>query len=159
MKNFLTILILIFSLQNIFAQGPPPDMNEDKIEPLRIAFLTKYLDLTTDEAQKFWPVYNNMRTELKVIMDNEKYLKNGKNITEMNDDELNKLINSHFDNDQKILDLKKKYVSEFKKVLPLKKVALLADAENEFKRQMINHANDKKQGGPGGPGGNKPDNH
>ncbi|MFI5171334.1 MAG: hypothetical protein ACHQFW_03035 [Chitinophagales bacterium] len=157
MKKLITIFLLTFSIHNAFTQGPPPDMDEDKIEPLRIAFLTKYLELTTEEAQKFWPVYNNMRAELKVIMDSEKNLKNGKSINDMTDEELNKLINSHFENDQKILDLKKKYVAEFKKVIPLRKVALLADAENEFKRQMIQHANEKKQGPPpGGPGGNKP---
>ncbi len=141
-----------------FSQGPPPpDFDEDKIEPLRIAFLTKYLDLSSEEAQKFWPVYNKMHDEMKSVFEKDKALKTGKEIKDMTDEELNKFINAHFENDQKMLDIKKKYAEEFKKVLPLQKVALLTDAENEFKRQMIQHAKDKKEGGPGGPGGNKPD--
>ena len=123
--------------------------DEEKIEPLRIAFLTKYLELTSEEAQKFWPVYNKMRDEIKVVMDADKALKDGKSINDMNDEELNTFINSHFENDQKMLDIKKKYAEEFKKVLSLRKVALLADAENEFKRQMIQHASEKQKGPKG----------
>lgn len=149
MKKLTIIFLLGLFSTAVFSQGPPPPMfDEEKIEPLRIAFLTKYLDLTSEEAQKFWPVYNKMRDENKVVMDADKALKDGKSINDMNEEELNKFITSHFENDQKMLDLKKKYAEEFKKVLPLKKVALLADAENEFKRQMIQHASEKK--GPKG---------
>ena len=145
MKKLTIIFLLGLFSTAAFSQGPPPPMfDEEKIEPLRIAFLTKYLDLTSEEAQKFWPVYNKMRDEIKIVIDADKALKDGKSINDMNEEELNKFISSHFENDQKMLDLKKKYAEEFKKVLPLKKVALLADAENEFKRQMIQHASEKR---------------
>ena len=150
MKKLTLLFLLGLFSTAVFSQGPPPPMFDDeKIEPLRIAFLTKYLELTSEEAQKFWPVYNKMRDEIKVVMDADKALKDGKSVNDMNDEELNKFITSHFENDQKMLDLKKKYAEEFKKVLPLRKVALLADAENEFKRQMIQHATEKRQGPPG----------
>lgn len=160
MKKLFILLTLTLATHAAFSQGPPPppDVDDDKIEPLRIAFLTKYLELTSEEAQKFWPVYNQMRAEMKVIADKEDNLRSGKSINDMTDEELNKLIAAHLDNEQKMLDIKKKYAEEFKKVLPLRKVALLADAENEFKREMIKHAKDR-QGPPpfdGGPGGNKP---
>lgn len=159
MKRTFIIAIMMLAAAAGFAQGPPgpPPVDEEKIEALRIAFLTRYLDLSAEEAQKFWPVYNNMQDELKVIQDKEKDLRNGKKIDEMSDEELNKMINAHFENEQKLLDIKKKYAEEFKKVLSIKKVALLADAENEFKREMLKHARDK-QGPPGGgkPGGNNP---
>ena len=150
MKKLAIILLFGVFSATAYSQGPPPPMfDEEKIEPLRIAFLTKYLELTSEEAQKFWPVYNKMRDEIKVVMDADKALKDGKSINDMNDEELNKFINSHLENDQKMLDIKKKYAEEFKKVLSLRKVALLADAENEFKRQMIQHATEKRQGPPG----------
>ena len=156
MKNYLIALLLCIT-GVAKAQGPPPPppgLDDEKIEALRIAFLTKYLDLSTDEAQKFWPVYNDMQEEMDVIKEKEKDLRKGKEIDKMTDEELNKMISSHFENEQKMLDIKKKYLEEFKKVLPLKKVALLADAENEFKREMMKHARDKQ--GPPPPGGGKP---
>jgi len=161
MKRTIILTLLILVAAAGFSQGPPgpPPFDEEKIEALRIAFLTRYLDLSSDEAQKFWPVYNKMQDELKVILDKEKDLRNGKKIDEMSDEELAKMINSHFDNEQKLLDIKKKYAEEFKKVLSLKKVALLADAENEFKRVMLKHARDKQGPPPGGgkPNGGEPD--
>ncbi len=159
MKKLFTILTFALIAATGFTQGPPgppPGMDDDKIEALRIAFLTKYLELTTDEAQKFWPVFNQMHTEMKAISEKEENLKNGKSINDMTDEELTKLINSHFENEQKMLDLKKKYAEEFKKILPLRKVALLSDAENAFKREMIKHAKERQGPPPGGPGGNKP---
>lgn len=160
MKKLIAVSFLALLVRVGFTQGPPPPppgMDEDKIEALRVAFLTKYLDLSTEEAQKFWPVYNNMQKELDVIKEKEKDLRKGADVDKMSDDDLNKMINQHFENEQKMLDIKKKYLDEFKKVLPLKKVALLADAENEFKREMMKHARDKQGPPPGGrPGGNEP---
>lgn len=157
MKKFILLTIIASFAKFGFAQGPPPPpgMDDEKVEALRIAFLTKYLDLSTDEAQKFWPVYNQMRAELKVVMDKEMDLRKGKSVNDMKDDELNKLINAHFDNEQAMLDIKRKYAEEFIKVLPLRKIALLADAENEFKREVLKNFRDKQgpPGGPGGPGG------
>ena len=155
MKRILLIALIATLATAGFAQGPPPPGPEDeKIEALRIAFLTRYLELTTDEAQKFWPIYNQMHDELKVVMDKEMDLRKGKSINDMSDEELTKLISAHFANEQAILDIKKKYAEEFKKVLPLRKVAMLADAENEFKREVLKNFKEKQGPPPGGmPGG------
>jgi len=149
MKKYILLPLLSLITGIAIAQGPP---DPDKIEALRVAFLTKYLDLSTEEAQKFWPVYNTMQKEIEVIRTKEENLRNGKKVEEMTDEELNKLINEHFDNEQKLLDIKRKYLEEYKKVLPLKKVALLADAENAFRRELMQHAKDKHN-----PGGGKPE--
>ncbi len=72
MKKFLPILMLLLSVQ-IFAQDEtttPIDPGErakiaQSVEALKIAFMTKELNLTTEEAQKFWPIYNGFSSELK----------------------------------------------------------------------------------------------
>jgi len=153
MKHYLMLPLLLVICKIAIAQSPPPPpppppMDDDKIEALRVAFLTKYLDLSTEEAQKFWPVYNAMQKEIDAVRTSESDLRKGKDVDAMTDEELNKMINQHFDNEQKLLDIKKKYLEEFKKILSLKKVALLADAENEFKREVMKHARDKKGQGP-----------
>lgn len=159
MKKYLLLPLILMISHLAIAQGPPgpPPLDEDKIEALRVAFLTKYLDLSTEEAQKFWPVYNAMQKEIDVVRTAENDLRKGKDVNTMTDEELNKMINQHFENEQKLLDIKKKYLEEFKKVLPLKKVALLADAENAFKREVMKHAKERHdQEGPGGKSGGKP---
>lgn len=146
MKKLAINGIIILMSHFGFTQGPPPPgaPDEEKIESLRIAFLTDYLSLSPEESQKFWPVYNLMRDEIKAVMDKEMTLIKKRDINTLSDAELSKLINEHFENEQKMLDIKKKYAEEFKKILPLKKVALLADAENEFKRKLLEYAKDKK---------------
>ena len=44
----------------------------DKIEALRIAFISQQLNLTPQEAQKFWPVYNQFRGDMKTLHQNFK---------------------------------------------------------------------------------------
>ena len=53
MKTITSIVFIIsFSILS-FSQG-----NRDKIKTLKIAFITEKLDLSEQEAQKFWPIYN-----------------------------------------------------------------------------------------------------
>ena len=66
---------------------------------LKIAFVTKQLALTTDEAQKFWPVYYNYMGELKKARQERK------------DD------NDVLSFEENVLNIRKKYSTDFKKVL------------------------------------------
>jgi hypothetical protein len=63
MKTIFTLLVFFF----VFAQTSVAQdgQGNEKIEQLKIAFITKHLKLTTDEAQKFWPVYNQYEAEKK----------------------------------------------------------------------------------------------
>lgn len=152
MKKIISLTFCIITVMSAYAQldppphppGPPGGPDDEKTESLRIAFLSSYLNLTPEEGQKFWPVYNQMRDELKMVMDKEMQLQHDMDINKLSDAELNGLISSHFENEQQILNIKKKYAEEFKKVLPLKKVVLLADAENEFKRKLLEAAKERR---------------
>ena len=72
MKKYLLIILILFTVQ-IFAQEieePIENLPESKvsmqtIETLKTAYITKELNLSPDEAQKFWPTYNNFIGELK----------------------------------------------------------------------------------------------
>lgn len=73
MKNFLLISFL-FVAYPIFAQeNEAKDQDEvienskmaQSIDALKMAYITKELNLSPDEAQKFWPIYNNYSSELK----------------------------------------------------------------------------------------------
>jgi hypothetical protein len=57
MKRLLPILFLICTLNLFSQQSQDPDGS--RIEALKIAYLTKKLNLSPEEAQRFWPVYNN----------------------------------------------------------------------------------------------------
>ena len=64
MKKYLLIFfVMLGSLSQIKAQ------DGEKIQSLKIAFITQKLQLTPDEAQKFWPVYNQYDNEIRVCLE------------------------------------------------------------------------------------------
>ena len=65
MKTIFTLVAFFF----VFAQTSVAQEGQgnEKIEQLKIAFITKHLKLTTEEAQKFWPVYNQYEAEKKQV--------------------------------------------------------------------------------------------
>ncbi len=125
MKKYLLTLftIFIFSLAN--AQTGSGQRME-KIQALKIAFITQRLDLTSTEAEKFWPVYNKYEDEI-----------NNLRISNRNGDVL--------DNEQKLLDIKKKYSPSFEKILGPQKLNKLFNAEKEFRNVLIKSLKAQRQ--------------
>lgn len=141
MKKILFTLILLFTVSS-WAQ----ESKSDKVEALKIAFLTNKLELTAKEAQAFWPLYNEYNTKMDKLRKSKKSdfdeLKNkGENLSEK---ELEVFMNEIFATRQKELDLQKEYFEKYSKVLPMKKVALLYQAENQFKRELLRKIKEKK---------------
>lgn len=147
-KSFTLLVFLLLSFVS-FLQAQPEGKRED-IEALRIGFITQQLDLTPDEAKAFWPVYNKYHGEMEALRkDRATELLSAKvNFESMSDEEVSKLIDNEFNSRQKEIEIQRRYNSEFKKVLPVKKVAKLYRAEQLFKIKLISEM--KQQ--PGGPG-------
>lgn len=134
MKKYLLLILFFAGLAaKSYAQ---PEEQLKKLEAVQIAFLTKELNLSTEEAQKFWPVYNNYRSELlKVAKDN-------KDADVLEKDEL-------------VLNIRKKYKPEFKKVLNSEdRVNKIFKAEFAFKqmlrKELQNRQNNRRFGPQGG---------
>lgn len=159
-----TILVLAFFLSigigySQPAGSPPKNKTEqrqakkDNIESMKIAFLTTKLELTPEEAQKFWPVYNQYNEKLQELRkkrrQDEREAK--KNFEDLTDKEVEVAIDNDLAFRQKELDLQKEYSAKFKAVLPMKKVARLYHAEEQFKRVLIDKLkNNKGEKGPKG---------
>ncbi len=141
-----TILIAMLCPLFMLGQNIKMDKKRKQIESQKIAFITNHLELTPEEAQVFWPVYNEYTAALKNI--NEGRRKNSKEIREdiesLSDKEIAKRIDNHIILDQKELDIKKKYHAEFKKVLSNKKIAKLYHSEDQFKRELLKRLKGEK---------------
>lgn len=150
------------SLTLTFAQGPdgPPDgpppggPKKERVEAMKVAFITQKLDLSPEEAKVFWPVYNQYQDELEQLRKNRR--ENAKqNMDDLSNAEIEKMVDGEIGYRQAELDLLKKYHPQLKKVLPIRKVARLYRAEEEFKRQLLEMIQDRKDG-RGGPQGGAP---
>lgn len=115
-----------------------PEQRE-KIESLKIGFVTEKLQLTPQEAEKFWPLYNQYKEEMKTLRNYRRNMnyESEKPIDNMSEQELIDFLENRITIEQKIVDLRKKYLNEYKRVLPLKKIALLYKAEDEFKMHLL----------------------
>ena len=142
MKKFL-ILFLLFCAATGQAQKQKPD---DKIEALKIGFITERLKLTPDEAKVFWPVYNQFREELETVRRQRKegLLNQPEEFANMSDKDLEKIVDNEIIFRQAEFDVLKKYHPQFKQVLPIRKVAMLYKAEEDFKRKILGMIQEKK---------------
>jgi Spy/CpxP family protein refolding chaperone len=142
------LFILLLSTDITFAQSRGGNQEKkENIEAMKIAFITQKLELTPEEAQQFWPLYNQYSEKTKQL---RKKRRQGnrearqQNFDELSDKEVEQLVNDDIANRQKELDLQKEYNEKFKVILPIKKVAKLYAAEEQFKVVLINKLKDRQ---------------
>lgn len=119
----------------------------ESIKAEKIGFLTDKLDLTVEEAQAFWPVYNAYMKDLsaaeKTVRHDLWSLKPKKDET-ISDKEMVNRINDYVKAKSNADDVFAKYSKEFLKVLSPEKVGRLYLAEEQFNRIMVNKLAEKK---------------
>jgi len=153
-KVFVIFLMILF-ITNSFAQvrGEKQKFRDNmrqKIEAQKVAFITNKLDLTPEEAQSFWPLYNEYEIKRKSI---QKELVDGpppppEKIWQMSDKEAEQMIQDYFLKGQAMLDFKIEFYEKIKTVISVKKILILFEAEKEFKRILFEkieeHRNPRK---------------
>lgn len=135
MKKYCYIFILLWIAFNSESQT---NAKRDKIDQLRVAFINSKVDLTNQETQQFWPLYNELNDKLDNLKKTYRinFIKNF-NAEIISDKEAEALLTAEFILKQKELDLNKEYYEKYKKILPIKKIALIKMAENDFKKELI----------------------
>jgi len=136
MKFLLIITSMLLTMSSAFSQNKHPDKRKgfERIEAHKIAFITKVLDLTPEESEKFWPLYNEYSAKERQL---RKDFEANKPKKGMSEEEANKVIDFYFSNEQQKLTLKRNYYDKFKMILPATKVVKLHVAENRFKRKLL----------------------
>lgn len=141
MKHLIsTIMLVFFSFTFITAQRPGLERVAEKVEAQKIAFITNALNLTPEESQKFWPLYNEYSAKEKELRPELK--ERPGNVSES---EANELINKFFENEEKRLNLMKNYYQKFKNVIPASKVVKLHFAERKFKEKLLEKIKERRE--------------
>ncbi len=115
------------------------EADKSKIESMKVAYITNKLDLTPEEARKFWPVYNEWQDKKEKAWKAYKAQKHeeDENFSELSDQKLNTIIEAHIAKDQKKATLQREYLNKIKNQLPLAKVVELLHAEHTFKQHLL----------------------
>ena len=134
-----TILSLIF-VTGMFAQ--PERMSKEsreRIEAQRIAFITQQLDLSPEEATRFWPIYNTYKDEqIKLRRHAER-----PDLESLSDKEAASMIDKQIQEERAMLDVKAKMLSDLAGVVSPKKVLMLQHVENMFNKELLKRLQEK----------------
>ncbi len=146
---FLYFLFAALVMMNVSAsaQGKSHKDHWEKFKAEKVAFLTSNLNLTPAEAQKFWPVYNQMEKERWEAQKTRRELEMKVSDAEesLSEKEVIKLTRDFTGSMQKEATILTKYNDEFLKILPPQKVLKLYKTENEFRMHMIKMYRDRKE--------------
>ena len=101
------------------------------------AFFTEKAGLTDDEANAFFPLYNELQQKKRDI--NREIRRNMRleGNTEASEEQSLKAINAKADANIKIAELEKEYLQKFKEVLPASKILKVQNAEEQFNSQIL----------------------
>lgn len=157
-KDILSIILLVailFLVPLSFAQ-PGDGGKQDKVKQLKIAYITQELDLSTEEAEKFWPAYNEMEKEVaeekKAQKKKSKYLR--QNFNTLSDSDIEKKSIEIMDSEIKIAELNKKHRKKIGEIVGYKKMVKLIQVERQFKKELLKRINNRRPGQGGRPRGN-----
>ena len=139
----LAALLLLASAAHAQSGGGRKGQRLGQLENAKIAFITTRISLTQDQAQKFWPLYNEFTARRRELNRSGRLLR--RDVTEsMTDQQLRDNFTQAFNMRQQELNLEKEYFDKFQKVISLRQVAQLFQAERDFTKEVI-----KRVAGPG----------
>lgn len=144
-KIMIIAAILVFGAANAFANNETKEDWKEKIQSEKIAFLTMEIGLTPQEAQVFWPVYNEINEEkdqamyeiIKYYWEMSKAIEAGKS-----EKEIKALLDKYLEAQEKQRKIDEDAAEKYKKVLSTTKVAKLYIGEEKFRRQHIRKLRD-----------------
>lgn len=143
MKSFTSILILCFFLiASLSAQDGRKGQKEERIRSLRIAFITEKLQLTPQESEQFWPIYNEYEKERRKMRTE---MKKGRKGTDISDSEADEMVDASLAMQEEQIQLKRRYYERMKKVIPSQKLVMLDKAEKEFRRKVVKEIKRRKE--------------
>lgn len=136
--TLLTILVLFCFSVNLDAQEDP--VKREKIKSLKTAFITTELNLTSDESQRFWPIYHVYSERKHELMQERKKLLSSDNFKKMeniDEKEAEKLFNQLEKIDSESIEIRKKMVLQIKPIIGYKKLLKLKKTEEDFNRKLL----------------------
>lgn len=143
-NKILLIIILFFSIHS-FAQSQMEEKKE-QIRALKVGFITNELALTTDEAAKFWPIYNAYDDkQFEIRHQKMKAFKQrmDADLEKMSEKEAAALLAQMENTEDELYQMRKKFVTNLKGILPSTKIIKLKKAEDDFNRKLLQQYRNK----------------
>ncbi|MBC7920619.1 MAG: hypothetical protein H7Z75_05955 [Ferruginibacter sp.] len=111
--------------------------SRERIETAKIGFITNRLNLTSEQASTFWPVYNAYEDKKQQIRQSLRKLKSANTALTAPDDALMNNLKELMSLKQQEVDLEKEYLTKFLKVINPRQLTELYKTEQDFREELL----------------------
>lgn len=124
--------------------------DQDRIKAYKIAYITDQLNLTAEEAQKFWPVYNEISAKIENFRRDSrkeivKEIKEAGGLESISDAQAFVIIKKDMAMKEAVLVFEKEMLTKLQKFLPHKKILKLHVAEKDFKKELFKRLKERRK--------------
>ena len=143
MKALKIYLLLLFMAGSslAFAQRGGQPVDPERLQAARIAFITTRINLKTEQAEKFWPLFNSFTESREASMRAVGDLSKG--VESMTEEEAKSRIQQKLQIQQKLVQDEKIFVADAAKVLTYKQLLLLQNIARDFNRHLYDRGRPK----------------
>ena len=158
--RILTLILILCNLTLVLNAQERKGREEhiEKFRSMKIAFFTEKLELTPDEAEKFWPLYNDFENKKQEVSKNRhrrpRFM--DEQLENMTDQEAEKMADDMIKSRKKEVELAEAFHEDLKEIFPPKKVMKFYITEHQFREYMLRKIRDDHRGGSGEKGKNPP---
>jgi len=140
MKKSIIIIFIFLLTIGSFAQN-----KRDRIKALKIAFITEKLELTSEEAETFWPIYNNFESQRESLRKQMATKRRGLDFENLTEKEAKEIVKEIIAHEEQKTAIETKFLNKLIGVLPSKKIIMLKVAEDKFKRRMLDELRKRRR--------------
>jgi len=140
---FVIAITLMFGSTAALAQDNRTQERRENIESAKVAFITDKVGLTTEQSQKFWPLYNEYEAKRRTLI---KAYRSGyrRNVEELSEQEAESRIDDMFTTKDKELALEKEYAAKYQRIITNKQLIKLYRAERDFTKLLLKRLDNKR---------------
>jgi hypothetical protein len=144
MKKILIIALFLTGFTALAQDNNQQDAKA-KLQAARIALITERLGLTPEQAQQFWPIYNEYAEQRRMIQQEFRDARKGLDLNKLSEEQSRALIKARMDGKQRQLNLETKYSDRLMDVINTRQLMALKKAEDDFRAMIIRRIEHRKQ--------------
>jgi len=144
MKKILVILFMLAATSGV-AQNNKQENAKAKLDAARIGLITDRLNLSPEQAQTFWPLYNEYAEQRRVIQREYRQSRQGVDLNNLNEDQQKAFLKARMEEKQRQLNLENKYSEKMLGVINARQMMALRKAEDDFRKMILNRIEQRQR--------------
>lgn len=135
---------MLSPLLQVQAQAEDREAHRERIKALKTAYITQELNLSTEIAEKFWPIYNDYEARKKDLHRREHLDMDLSRPECIDEAQANGMLQEYLDVEREEYILKKRLFKELKEIISAQDILKLHKLEDEFHKKLIREYRAKK---------------